>query len=48
MQLGVLAVPQFIATALLLAMPTLAVAEDLLPTPDYHRQTPRAVRENHP
>ena len=38
MQLGVLAVPRFIAAALLLVLPVLAVAEDHLPNPDYHRQ----------
>ncbi len=31
--------PQFIAAALFLVLPTLAVAEDHLPAPDYHRQT---------
>ncbi len=30
--------PQFIATALLLVVPALAIAEDHLPTPDYHQQ----------
>ena len=38
MQLGASAVPRFIATTLLLVLPVLAVAEDNLPTPDYHRQ----------
>lgn len=30
--------PRFVATALLLVLPILAVAEDHLPTPDYQRQ----------
>jgi enterochelin esterase family protein len=37
-QLGASTVPQFVATAFLLALPTLALAEDRLPAPDYHRQ----------